>query len=59
MLILTRKPGESIRIGDDIVVAVMGVNGNQVRVGIEAPRDVNIARHELAAPKKSPPGEAA
>lgn len=59
MLILTRKPGESIRIGDDIVVAVMGVNGNQVRVGIEAPRDVNIARQELTTPKKSPREEAA
>ncbi len=47
MLILTRKPGEAIRIGPDIVVTVLGVNGQQVRLGIEAPRDVTVHREEV------------
>jgi carbon storage regulator len=47
MLILTRKPGDSIRIGPNIVVMVMGVNGQQVRLGIQAPRDVTVHREEV------------
>jgi carbon storage regulator len=47
MLILTRKLGETIRIGPDIVVTVLAVNGNQVRVGIEAPKDVAVHREEV------------
>ena len=47
MLILTRRPGETILIGDDIEVTVMRISGNQVRVGIEAPKDVAIVRDEL------------
>ena len=47
MLILTRRSGETILIGDDIEVTVMRVSGNQVRIGIEAPRDVPIVREEL------------
>lgn len=47
MLILTRRVGETLMIGDDIQVAVLGVKGNQVRVGIEAPTAINIVREEL------------
>lgn len=49
MLVLTRKLGESIRIGPDIVVTVLGVNGLQVRFGIEAPKDVPVHREEVYA----------
>jgi len=47
MLILTRKPQESIRINDDIVVTVLGMTGGQVRLGIEAPKNVEINRQEV------------
>ncbi|MGI9324603.1 MAG: carbon storage regulator CsrA [Pseudomonadales bacterium] len=47
MLILTRRIGESIAIGDDIKVTVLSVNGNQVRVGIDAPRNVPVHREEV------------
>lgn len=47
MLILTRRISESIRIADNISVVVLGVNGNQVRIGINAPPEVNIVREEL------------
>lgn len=47
MLILTRKIGESIIIGDNIVVNVLGIRGLQVRLGIEAPRDVSVHREEV------------
>jgi carbon storage regulator len=47
MLILTRRIGETLRIGDDIEVTVLGIKGNQVRIGINAPRDVNVAREEV------------
>ncbi len=47
MLILTRKVGESIRIGDDVEVTTLGIKGNQVRVGISAPRDVSVHRQEI------------
>ncbi len=54
MLILSRKPGETIRIGDDIEVTVLRVAGYQVRLGIQAPKDVNIVREEIAiVPKKA------
>jgi carbon storage regulator len=46
MLILTRRVGESLRISDDIVVTIVELNGNQVRVGIEAPHDVTVLREE-------------
>ena len=49
MLLLTRRPGETIRIGSDVVVTVLGVNGQQVRLGIEAPRDVTVHREEVYA----------
>lgn len=47
MLVLTRRPGESITMGKEIVVTVLEVNGNQVRVGITAPRDVQVLREEI------------
>lgn len=49
MLILTRKIGESIRIGDDIAISVIDIRGNQVRLGIEAPRNVMVHRQEVYA----------
>ena len=47
MLMLSRKPGESIRIGSDVTVTIVRIGPNTVRVGIEAPRDVKIVRQEL------------
>ena len=52
MLILTRRAGEALRIGDDIEVTVMAVNGSQVRIGIHAPRDVAVDREEIAERKR-------
>ncbi len=47
MLILTRKSGETIRIGDDVAVSVIEIRGNQVRLGITAPRNVTVHREEV------------
>ncbi|WP_448681398.1 carbon storage regulator CsrA [Pseudomonas nicosulfuronedens] len=47
MLILTRRPGETIRIGDDIEVTVLGIQGNQIRIGVTAPRDTEVHRQEV------------
>lgn len=47
MLILTRRIGEIIRIGDDITVALLGVKGNQARLGINAPKDITVHREEV------------
>jgi carbon storage regulator len=47
MLLITRRPGEKIMVGDDIVVHVMEIVGNTVRVGIEAPRSVQVYREEI------------
>jgi carbon storage regulator len=47
MLILTRKSGEQITIGDHIVITVLETKGNQVKLGIEAPRDVTVHRQEV------------
>jgi carbon storage regulator len=47
MLILTRRVGESVVIGDEIAVTILGVKGNQVRVGVTAPKDVTVHRQEI------------
>ena len=47
MLVLTRKPGQSIMIGDDIEVQILSVSGEKVRIGITAPREVSIFRNEV------------
>jgi carbon storage regulator len=47
MLILTRRVGESVVIGDDIGVTILGVKGNHVRIGVTAPKDVTVHRQEI------------
>jgi carbon storage regulator len=47
MLILTRKVGESLVIGDDVSLIVLGVKGNQVRIGVDAPKSVSVHREEI------------
>lgn len=47
LLILSRRPGETIMIGDEVEVTVLGVNGNQVRIGIRAPRETPVHREEI------------
>jgi carbon storage regulator len=47
MLILTRRVGEAVVIGDQVIVTVLGVKGNQVRIGINAPKDVSVHRQEI------------
>jgi carbon storage regulator len=52
MLILTRRAGETLRIGDNVEVTVMAINGSQVRIGVKAPRHVVVDREEIAERKR-------
>lgn len=52
VLILTRRAGEMIKIGNDVEVTVVAVNGGQVRIGIKAPKDVSVDREEIADRKR-------
>lgn len=47
MLILTRRVGETLMVGDEVTVTVLGVKGNQVRLGVNAPKDVSVHREEI------------
>jgi carbon storage regulator len=47
MLVVTRRPQEAVVIGDDILVVVLGVKGNEVRIGIRAPKEVSVHREEI------------
>lgn len=47
MLVLTRRPGESIVVGEDIVITVIEIKGGQVRIGIDAPRSIDVYREEI------------
>ena len=58
MLVLTRKLGQQVRIGNDIVISIVGVGGDKVRIGIDAPKTEPIMRSELLDPKRQQPPDA-
>ena len=58
MLILTRRVGETIMVGDEVTVDVLSIRGNQVRIGINAPREIEVHREEIYERIKAEKGEA-
>jgi carbon storage regulator len=54
VLILSRTPGEAVMIGDDVKIVILGISGRQIRVGISAPKSINIYREEIY-PRLAPP----
>ena len=57
MLILTRRVGETLMVGEEVTVTVLGVKGNQVRIGVNAPRDVAVHREEIYQRIKNEEGD--
>jgi carbon storage regulator len=57
MLVLTRRPSECIRVGDHIGITVLNVRGNQVRIGVEAPREIPVDREEVYLLKRRNSGK--
>lgn len=55
MLVLTRKLGETLMIGDDICIKVVDIHGNRVRIGVEAPRDLPVVREEVLSEQRTDP----
>lgn len=53
MLVLTRRLEEKIRIGDDVVITLLGVRGNQYKIGIDAPKHISVDREEIYQAKKA------
>ena len=53
MLILTRKVGETLKVGDDVSVTVLGIRGSQIRIGITAPKGIGVYREEIYDKKKA------
>lgn len=55
MLILTRRPRQTVKIGKDVVVTVLEIRGTQVRIGVDAPRTTTVLRQEIAPGTRTPP----
>ena len=58
MLILTRRVGEAVKLGEEITVRVLGISGGQIRLGFDAPKETNIVRTELLEGPKARPAKA-
>lgn len=54
MLVLTRRPGQTLTIGDNVTVTVLGIRGSQVRIGISAPNDIAVHREEIVVQMTNP-----